>query len=117
MLPSGFGLPNMLAVGAVNQAGEETSFTSYGAVVAVHANGYEVDSYLPGGERMKYSGTSMASPNVANLAGKLLAVAPGLSVEQLIELVKLGADRSGNGRLHLINPKRSFALLRARMEN
>ena len=117
VLPSGFGLPNMLAVGAVNQAGEETSFTSYGAVVAVHANGYEVDSYLPGGERMKYSGTSMASPNVANLAGKLLAVDPGLSVEQLIELVKLGADRSGNGRLHLINPKRSFALLRARMEN
>jgi subtilisin family serine protease len=117
VLPSGFGLPNMLAVGAVNQAGEETSFTSYGATVAVHANGYEVDSYLPGGERMKYSGTSMASPNVANLAGKLLAVDPALSVEQLIELIKLGTDRSADGRLHLINPKRSLALLKAKMTN
>jgi len=117
VLPSGFNLPNMLAVGAVNQAGEETSFTSYGATVAVDANGYEVDSYLPGGERMKYSGTSMASPNVANLAGKLLAVDPTLSVEQVIELIKLGADRSADGRLHLINPKRSLALLRAKLAN
>lgn len=115
VLPSGFGLPNMLTVGAVNQAGEETSFTSYGAVVAVHANGFEVESYLPGGERMKYSGTSMASPNVTNLAGKLLAIDPGLSVEQVIELIKLGSDRSANGRLNLINPRRSLALLKARM--
>jgi subtilisin family serine protease len=117
MLPSGFGLPNMLTVGAVDQAGEETSFTSYGAVVAVHANGFEVESYIPGGERLKYSGTSMASPNVANLAGKLLAIDPNLSVEQVIELIKLGTDRSANGRLNLINPRRSLALLKARMEN
>ncbi|HUJ43786.1 MAG TPA: S8 family serine peptidase [Opitutaceae bacterium] len=117
VLPSGFGLPNMLAVGAVDQAGEETSFTSYGAVVGVDANGYEVESYIPGGERLKYSGTSMASPNVANLAGKLLAIDPQLTVEQVIELIKLGADRSANGRLHLINPKRSLALLRAKLAN
>jgi len=114
-MPSGFGLPNMLTVGAVNQAGEETSFTSYGAVVAVYANGFEVDSYVPGGERLKYSGTSMASPNVANLAGKLLAVDPKLTVEQVIELIKLGADRSADARFNLINPRRSLALLRARM--
>ncbi|MDD2764879.1 MAG: S8 family serine peptidase [Opitutaceae bacterium] len=117
VLPSGFGLPNMLTVGAVNQAGEETSFTSYGATVAVHANGFEVESYIPGGERLKYSGTSMASPNVANLAGKLLAVDPRLTVEQVIDLIKLGADRSAAGRLSLINPRRSLALLQARMEN
>ena len=117
MLPSGFGLPNMLTVGAVDQAGEETSFTSYGAVVAVHANGFEVDSYIPGGERLKYSGTSMASPNVANLAAKLLALDPKLTVEQVIDLIKLGAERSANGRVNLINPKRSLALLRAKMEN
>jgi subtilisin family serine protease len=117
VLPSGFGLPNMLTVGAVNQAGEETSFTSYGAVVAVHANGFEVESYIPGGERLKYSGTSMASPNVANLAGKLLALDPDLTTEQVIALIKLGAERSANGRLNLINPRRSLALLKAKMGN
>ena len=117
MLPSGFGLPNMLTVGAVDQAGDETSFTSFGEVVGVYANGYEVESHLPGGELMKYSGTSMAAPNVTNLAAKLLAVDPSLSVEQLIALIKLGTDRNATGRVNLINPKRSLALLKAKMEN
>ncbi len=112
-VPSGIQLPNILTVGAVDQAGEETSFSSFGRNVAVHANGFEVESYLPGGERMKYSGTSMASPNVVNLAAKLLAIEPGLTVEQVIGLIKLGADRSADGRINLINPKRSLALLLA----
>ena len=112
-VPSGIDLPNVLTVGAVDQAGEETSFSSFGKNVDVHANGFEVESALPGGERMKYSGTSMAAPNVANLAGKLLAVEPKLNVERTIGLIKLGADRSADGRIDAINPKRSFALLKA----
>jgi subtilisin family serine protease len=112
-VPSGIDLPNILTVGAVDQAGEETSFSSFGKNVAVHANGYEVESYLPGGERMKYSGTSMASPNVANLAAKLLAVEPRLTVEQVIAFIKLGAERSADGRINLISPRRSLALLQA----
>ncbi len=112
-VPSGIQLPNILTVGAVDQAGEETSFSSFGRNVAVHANGFEVESYLPGGERMKYSGISMASPNVVNLAAKLLAIEPSLTVEQVIGLIKLGADRSADGRINLINPKRSLALLLA----
>ena len=55
----------------------------------------------------------MASPNVVNLAAKLLAIEPGLTVEQVIGLIKLGADRSADGRINLINPKRSLALLLA----
>lgn len=112
-IPSGIDLPNILTVGAVDKAGEETSFTSFGANVDVHANGFEVDSYLPGGERMKYSGTSMAAPNVANLAAKLLAVEPSLSVGQLIHFIQLGAERSPDGRINLVHPGRSLELLRA----
>lgn len=112
-IPSGIDLPNILTVGAVDQAGEETSFSSFGRNVDVHANGFEVDSYLPGGERMKYSGTSMASPNVANLAAKLLALEPRLTVEQTIAFIKLGATRSADGRINLVDPKKSLALLRA----
>jgi subtilisin family serine protease len=112
-VPSGIDLPNILTVGAVDQAGEETSFSSFGANVDVHANGFEVDSYLPGGERMKYSGTSMASPNVANLAAKLLALEPALTVDQVIALIKLGATRSADGRINLVSPRRSVALLEA----
>ena len=113
LIPSGINLPNILTVGAVDQAGEETSFSTFGTNVDVHANGFEVESKLPGGEAMKYSGTSMAAPNVANLAAKLLAVAPELDVAQLTSLIMLGADRSEDGRIRLINPKRSFMLLDA----
>jgi len=116
-IPSGIDLPNVLTVGAVDQAGEETSFTSFGANVDVHANGFEVESYLPGGERMKYSGTSMAAPNVANLAGKLLALDPSLDVATLTALIMDGAERSADGRINLINPQRSFELMQARKQN
>jgi subtilisin family serine protease len=113
-VPASLHLPNLIAVGAVNQAGEETSFTSYGDTVAVHANGYEVESYVPGGARVKESGTSMASPNVVNLAAKLFALDPALTPAQVIDLIKAGADTSSDGRLHLINEKRSVQLLQAK---
>lgn len=112
-IPSGIDLPNVLTVGAVDQAGEETSFTSFGKNVDVHANGFEVESTLPGGERMKYSGTSMAAPNVANLAAKLLALDPKLTVAQVTDLIQRGAEKSADGRITLINPKKSVELLRA----
>ena len=114
-IPSSFDLPNILTVGAVDQAGDETDFTSFGENVDVHANGFEVDSYIPGGKMMKMSGTSMSSPNVANLAAKLIALNPDLTVEQTIELIKKGADTSEDGRRVLINPKKSIELLKKKI--
>ena len=99
-------------VGAVNQAGDETSFTSYGPTVVVDANGYEVESYVPGGAKVKLSGTSMASTNVTNLAAKLFAIDPSLTPAQAIELIRRGATTSDDGRRHLIDPKRSVEALR-----
>jgi subtilisin family serine protease len=112
-IPSGIDLPNVLTVGAVDQAGEETSFTSFGKNVDVHANGFEVESALPGGGRLKYSGTSMAAPNVANLAAKLLALRPQLTVAEVTDLIQRAVDRSTDGRIHLLNPRRSVELLRS----
>ncbi len=112
-IPSSFDLPNLLIVGAVDQAGEPTSFTSSGKNVVVYANGFEVESYVPGGERMKMSGTSMSSPNVMNLAAKLIALQPTLKPREVIELVKKGADRKDGAFSYLLmNPKRSVELLR-----
>jgi len=113
VLPSMFDLPNLITVGAVDQAGEETGFTSFGESVDVHANGFEVNSYLPGGGKIEMSGTSMASPNAVNLAAKLLALDYSLTTNDLIKLIIDGADKSDDGRITLINPKRSVGLLKA----
>jgi subtilisin family serine protease len=112
MIPSSFILPNLLTVGAVDQAGDEASFTSYGPTVLVDANGYQVESVIPGGDKLRMSGTSMASPNTVNLAAKLIALDPELTPEQTIHLIVAGATASEDGRRHNINEKRSVDLLR-----
>jgi hypothetical protein len=114
MMPSSFKLPNLLVVGAVDQAGDEAGFTSYGDTVRVDANGYQVESVLPGGAKVRFSGTSMASPNAMNLAAKLLALDPTLKPEQVINLIVEGATASADGRRHNIDPKRSVELLKSR---
>lgn len=114
-VPASLRLPNLISVGAVNQAGDETSFTSQGDAVVVYASGYQVDSFVPGGTRLRLSGTSMASPNVVNLAAKLFALDPSLTPARVIDLIRRGATTSDDGRRHLIDEKRSVALLKADM--
>lgn len=112
--PSSYSLPNCISVGAVDQAGDETNFTSFGKV-DVYANGFEVLSYVPGGDQLKLSGTSMSSPNATNLAGKLLAVKPDLTPVQVRDLIVRGCDekQAGDRKVLLMNPKRSMELLTA----
>jgi hypothetical protein len=57
----------------------------------------------------------MASPEVVNLAAKLIALDPKLTPEQTIVLMKEGATTSADGRLHLIDPKKSVEMLKAQM--
>ncbi|MFA6311559.1 MAG: S8 family serine peptidase [Sterolibacterium sp.] len=111
-IPSSIALPNLLTVGAVDKAGDEASFTSYGPTVKVHANGYQVESYLPGGDRVAMSGTSMASPQVANLAAKLLAAKPSLKPAEVIRIIVDTAEPSADGRRRLINPAKAIAKVR-----
>jgi subtilisin family serine protease len=107
-IPAGFELPNLITVGAVDQSGTETGFSTFGRTVVVHANGFEVPSKIPGGETIKLSGTSMASPQVANLAAKLFAMKPELTPVQAKELILRGAEK--NGRVNLISPRRTLEL-------
>jgi subtilisin family serine protease len=113
--PSSYDYPNLLTVGAVDQAGDETSFTSLGKV-DIYANGFEVESYVPGGNRIKFNGTSMSSPQVLNLAAKLLAIDPSLSTAQLRRLILDGSDEKAleDRTIRLMNPAASVALISAR---
>ena len=108
-IPAGIVLPNLITVGAVDRAGDEASFTSYGPTVVVDANGYQVDSVIPGGDKLAESGTSMASPQVANLAAKMIAVNPALKPTEVIAIIKATADKTPDGRRNLINPVKAVA--------
>jgi len=108
VIPSSFDLPNLMVVGALDQAGDPTSFTSGGRNVKVYANGFQVESTVPGGGTMKMSGTSMASPNVANTAAKLIALDPSLTPAQVITLIEKGADpHADHPHIMRMNARRS----------
>lgn len=77
----------------------------------LHANGYQVDSVVPGGRRLALSGTSMAAPQVANLAAKMLAVKPELTPVELIAIMRSTAERSADVRRTLIHPAKALALV------
>ena len=111
-IPSSYSLPNLLVVGAVDQAGDPTGFTSQGKNVRLYANGFEVESYVPGGGRMAASGTSMSSPAVVNLAAKILAVEPYMTPQAVIELILEGATPRENDKdFLLLHPKDTMTLL------
>ena len=115
-IPAAITLPNLLTVGAVDLAGDEASFTSYGPTVKVHANGYQVESLLPGGLRVALSGTSMSAPQVANVAAKMLAVNPSLTPPQLITLITTTAERSADGRRNLLHPRKAVEAAHAALK-
>jgi subtilisin family serine protease len=112
-IPADIVLPNLLTVGAVDMAGDEAPFTSYGPTVKAHANGYQVESYLPGGDRVAFSGTSMASPQVAGLAAKMLAVNPKLNPPEVIAIIQKTLEKTPDGRRFLVHPAKAVAAAQA----
>ncbi|MCC6771027.1 MAG: S8 family serine peptidase [Gemmatimonadaceae bacterium] len=110
-------LPNLLLVGAVDQAGEEASFTNVGPLVRLYANGYQVRTLVPGGGEENASGTSFAAPAVVNVAAKMLAVRPALSTTELLEILLRTAEvreGGGNGGRRLMHPANAVAAARGR---
>lgn len=80
--------PNLLVVGAVDRFGNWATFTNSNPErVRLFDFGVEVDSVIPNGEHVPLSGTSMASPNAANLAAKILSVAPTLEPASVISIM------------------------------
>lgn len=109
-IPASFNdLPNLITIGAVDNEGKKTSFTTEGKNIKLYANGYEVESFVPGGTRIKFSGTSMASPHVANLAAKIIALRPFITPQEVVTLIEQTADNlPENPALKLINPRKAI---------
>lgn len=111
-IPAGLRLPNLLTIGAVNDQDRFADFSSTGKNVVLYANGYRIQGKIPGGQASTASGTSMASPQVANLAAKILALRPDLRPADVITLMRENADPvlDQPGRF-IINPKKTIAAL------
>ncbi|MBX7133526.1 MAG: S8 family peptidase [Fimbriimonadaceae bacterium] len=62
---------NAIAVGSTDQNDQKSSFSNYGNWVDVAAPGTAIYSTYPGSSYQTMSGTSMATPGVAGLAGLL----------------------------------------------
>lgn len=85
--------PNVLVVGAVDRFGNWATFTNSNPErVRLFDFGVEVDSLVPTGEHVPLSGTSMASPNAANLAAKMISIDPALTPERTIEIMLATGD-------------------------
>ncbi len=112
--PSDIDLPNVLAVGAVDRHGGWATFTNSNPErVVIFDHGVAVDSLIPSGKRVPLSGTSMSSPNVANLAGKMFAVNPKLTATEARRLIVESGDPIAppfNGSI--ANEEKAIALAR-----
>ncbi|MFC1610053.1 S8 family serine peptidase [Myxococcota bacterium] len=84
---------NVLVVGAVDEEGEWASFTNFNRdLVEVFDFGVNVLSHSPTGRIIPMSGTSMASPNAANTAAKLVSLVPQLGPAQVRLIMIQTAD-------------------------
>ncbi|XXM71151.1 S8 family peptidase [Lysinibacillus sphaericus] len=87
---------NVIAVGAVDSYDRRASFSNYGTWVDVTAPGVDIASTVPNNGYAYMSGTSMASPHVAGLAG--LLASQGRSNVQIRQAIEQTADPiSGTG--------------------
>lgn len=91
--PANYQLPNIISVAALDRRDQLASFSNYGAKnVHIAAPGREILSTWLGNKYEEHSGTSMATPFVAGVAGLVLSVEPNLSVKELRERLLSSVD-------------------------
>ena len=87
--------PEVFAVAATNMNKDKAPFSNYGDYIDVAAPGDSIASTYPGGQYAALSGTSMASPHVAALAGLIRSVNPELTNDEVMELMRQSARDLG----------------------
>ena len=92
-------LPNVVAVGAVDQTGTRASFSNYGTGLSIVAPGVQILTLDGGGGSPHYlSGTSLATPYVTGVAALLLSLNPSLTNVELWNVLNTTAVPNGGTR-------------------
>ena len=99
---------SVIAVAASTDNDRRASFSSTGSAVELIAPGSSILSTLPGDNYGTYSGTSMASPHVAGVAGLVKAFDSGLSNADIRQILQDTAEDLGLSSNH-----QGFGLARA----
>ncbi len=86
----------VISVGATDRYGDRASFSNYGTHLEVAAPGQTIYSTLPGNSYEAWSGTSMACPHAAGLAGLILSKNPGLTGQQVRQIMAATAQDLGS---------------------
>jgi subtilisin family serine protease len=91
--PASYAYDNVVAVAATDQNDNLASFSNYGAsTVDIAAPGVSIYSTLPGNSYGSYSGTSMATPQVAGALSLYLDANPSATASQAITALYQSAD-------------------------
>ncbi|UOE95985.1 S8 family peptidase [Alkalihalobacillus sp. LMS39] len=85
----------VLTVGAVTENRERAFFSNYGGHIDVTAPGEHIPSLFPNNNYVVMSGTSMAAPHVAGLAGLIKAANPELTNKQIYRIIKKSSEDLG----------------------
>jgi len=88
--------PEVFAVGATNSNRDRAVFSNYGEYIDVVAPGDGIPSTYLNGQYAALSGTSMATPHVAALAGLIRSINPALNNEQVMDIMRQTATDLGN---------------------
>ncbi|MBM7650968.1 S8 family peptidase [Neobacillus cucumis] len=84
--------PGVLGVAAVDSDGKRANFSNFGDYVDVAAPGVEIPSTFSNGEYAALSGTSMAAPHVAALAGLIRSINPNLKNTDVTKIITSSAQ-------------------------
>lgn len=86
---------NVVAVGATSYHEGKAVYSNYGSWLDISAPGDDIYTTLMNGGYEYISGTSLAAPHVAALAGLIFSAKPGLTNQQVVDIITSSADDLG----------------------
>jgi RHS repeat-associated protein len=97
--PASFGLPNIVSVGAIDNKGEITDFTSKGNANDLYAPGKDIYTTSAGNTYGYVSGTSFSSALVSGIAALVKQSVPDITYEEMSLALKNGYDKNDNKKI------------------